>query len=79
MEAKVEAPERDGEEAAMEKADDMAMETKTHTIVRGDTFWELARSYYGDARMWTKIAEANPDARPRRLKIGAELTVPDAK
>lgn len=74
MEAKVE------DDAAMEDKDDaMAMEAKMHTIVRGDNFWKLAKTYYGDARKWRMIAEANPDARARRLRIGSELSVPPEK
>lgn len=76
MEAKIGEPA--GEDASMEKKDDAAMTAKMHTIVRGDNFWELAKTYYGDARMWKMIANANPDASARRLKIGTELTVPPA-
>lgn len=67
MEAKVTEPEGDQDEA---------MEAQIHTIVRGDNFWRLAKNYYGDATMWRMIAKANPDARPRRLKIGSDLTIP---
>ncbi len=67
MEAKV------GDDSSMEMA------AKMHTIVKGDNYWNLAKSYYGDARKWKMIAEANPDAHYRRLKIGSELTVPAAK
>lgn len=76
MEAKVGEPE--GGDGAMEKKDE-AMAAKMHTVVRGDNFWRLARTYYGAGRMWKKIAEANPDASARRLKIGSELTVPPAQ
>lgn len=77
MEAKVEEPA--GDDATMEKKDEAAMEVTMHTIARGDNFWKLAKTYYGDARMWKMIAEANPDARARRLEIGMELAVPPAK
>lgn len=50
----------------------------THVIVRGDTYWDLARTYYGDPAKWSLIAEANPQFAPRRLVIGATLTVPPA-
>ncbi|MEZ5812956.1 MAG: 5'-nucleotidase C-terminal domain-containing protein [Rhizobiaceae bacterium] len=82
MEAKVgdDGMEKKDETMAMEKKDDaMAMETKMHTIVLGDNFWNLARTYYGDARKWHMIADANPDARARQLRVGAEITVPPAK
>ncbi len=58
--------------------EDESVNEKIHTIVRGDNYWNLAKSYYGDARMWRMIAKANPEMRPRRLKIGVELTIPSA-
>ncbi|WP_306118743.1 MULTISPECIES: 5'-nucleotidase C-terminal domain-containing protein [unclassified Roseitalea] len=61
--------------------DDMAAEDamdgmRSHTVVAGDTLWELAREYYGDATMWRTIAQANPDLSSRALPIGAELQIP---
>jgi 5'-nucleotidase len=54
-----------------------AQTTETrHVIVSGDTFWDLAKTFYGDGAAWRKIADANKDMRARRLHIGAELTVP---
>lgn len=34
-------------------------QTKTHTVVSGDTLWGIARKYYGDGSKWTKIYNAN--------------------
>jgi 5'-nucleotidase/UDP-sugar diphosphatase len=53
----------------------LTTETK-HVIAKGDTFWDLAKQFYGDATMWKKIAEANTDMRARRLHVGAELEIP---
>ncbi|MEM9999369.1 MAG: 5'-nucleotidase C-terminal domain-containing protein [Pseudomonadota bacterium] len=50
---------------------------RTHTIVAGDNYWNLAREFYGDATMWPKLREANPDAAARALTIGSELVVPE--
>lgn len=50
---------------------------RTHTISAGDNFWALAREYYGDATMWTKLSEANPDVDAHTLQIGAEIVVPE--
>ena len=47
-----------------------------HVVVSGDTMWDLARTYYGDATMWTKIAEANPSASAKGLMIGQTLAIP---
>ncbi|MBL0371715.1 5'-nucleotidase C-terminal domain-containing protein [Rhizobium sp. KVB221] len=47
-----------------------------HVIVKGDTFWHLARKFYGEGRLWKKIADANNDLRARRLHIGTEINIP---
>ena len=33
--------------------------TKTHTVVRGDTLWDLARRYMGDPFLWPQIYRLN--------------------
>ena len=78
---KVDAPAAAGEKAAtMEKKDgSMAGDRTIHVIVARDNFWDLARKYYGDARMWQKIAEANPDSDANGLVIGQELVIPAAR
>jgi 5'-nucleotidase/UDP-sugar diphosphatase len=53
------------------------MDGKKHTIARGDNYWDLAKEYYGDGTMWTKIAEANPDMNANNLEVGAELVIPN--
>jgi hypothetical protein len=32
---------------------------KTHTIVAGDTLWDLAQTYYGNAYLWPQLWESN--------------------
>ena len=54
-----------------------AVPARTHTVVSGDNFWDLAKQYYGDGQMWGKIAEANPGVDVNDLKIGSELTIPN--
>ncbi|TIV63439.1 MAG: LysM peptidoglycan-binding domain-containing protein, partial [Mesorhizobium sp.] len=44
----------------------------------GDTYWDLAKKAYGDATKWKLISEANKDFKPRRLPLGATLTIPPA-
>jgi 5'-nucleotidase/UDP-sugar diphosphatase len=46
------------------------MAGKEHVITAGDTLWDLAKTYYGDGTMWSKIAEANPSVDPTDLTIG---------
>ncbi|MBB3457815.1 5'-nucleotidase [Rhizobium sp. BK313] len=48
----------------------------THVIVAGDTLWDLAKTYYGDANEWHKLLAANHDLKPRHLSVGRELTIP---
>lgn len=47
-----------------------------HVIVRGDTLWDIAESYYGDGALWQKISEANGRPAPRGLEIGTEMQIP---
>ncbi|MCO6048802.1 5'-nucleotidase C-terminal domain-containing protein [Mesorhizobium sp. RP14(2022)] len=51
---------------------------RSHVIARGDTYWDLAKSLYGDATLWRRIADANPEYRARALPVGATLNVPAA-
>jgi 5'-nucleotidase len=50
----------------------------SHTVAAGDTYWDLAKKAYGDATKWKLISEANKDYKPRRLPLGATLTIPPA-
>lgn len=34
---------------------------RTHTVVKGDSLWAIARKYYGDGNQYTKILNANKD------------------
>ncbi len=49
-----------------------------HTVQKGDTYFALARKYYGDQSKWKKIYDANKDRYPdkNRIPVGAELTIP---
>jgi LysM repeat protein len=38
-----------------------ASEQKTHTVKRGDTLWDIAKSYLGDAFLWPEIYRLNTD------------------
>lgn len=68
-----------GEAAAkseQEAASGGAATPSSHMIVAGDTYWDLAKTYYKDATKWHAIADANPSERPRTLQIGKSLTIP---
>ncbi len=49
---------------------------RTHTIVSGDTFWDLAGAYYGDNNQWMRIRDANPGIDPYALSIGQVIVIP---
>ena len=50
-----------------------------HVVVRGDTFWGLAKRFYNDGHKWKVIADANKQYEPRRIPVGATLTIPPAQ
>ena len=49
---------------------------KRHLLQEGDSFWQLAYDYYGDASRWNLIAEANDIDNPLDLDNGTELIIP---
>jgi len=53
-------------------------ETKTHTVVSGDTLWGIAKKYYGNGSLYTKIYEANSGTikNPNLIYPGQVLTIP---
>jgi 5'-nucleotidase / UDP-sugar diphosphatase len=48
----------------------------THVVAAGDTYWVLAKTLYGDAGLWRKLAAANRRIDPRHLPVGYVLKVP---
>lgn len=54
-------------------------EEKTLHIIRDkESLLSIAVDYYGDARLWHKIADINPQiSDPYDLKIGAEIFIPN--
>jgi hypothetical protein len=57
-----------------------AQESKTHTVVRGNTLWAIAGQYVGDPFQWPRIHEANSGliANPHRILPGWEVLIPGA-
>ena len=54
---------------------------KTHKVVKGDTLYDIARKYYGNGNLYTKIKEANKSKYPSLSKnniiqINWELIIP---
>ena len=69
------APEKPAEAMAEEKPTE-TMAGMEHTIAKGDTLWDLAKSKLGDATKYKAIIEANPGVNPNNLKIGDGLKLP---
>ena len=47
-----------------------------HTVVRGDTLWDLAKKYYGNYYQWQKIQKANGNLNPYALPLGRKIIIP---
>ncbi len=50
---------------------------RQHVVASGDNYWDIAEKFYSDGEKWKLIEEAN-HYKPRRLPIGATLTIPAA-
>ena len=52
--------------------------TQWHEVQKGDTLSKIARHYYGDPSLYTKIFEANKDVLkdPDLIRVGQKLRIP---
>ena len=48
----------------------------THTVDTGDTLYDIAQVYYGDANLFHHIAQANNNLAPNSLIPGQRLVLP---
>lgn len=70
----------------VEEATETSRETKTegsssgkiYTVRSGDSLWSIAKKFYGDGSLYTKIYNANKDviSNPNSLTVGWALTIP---
>jgi nucleoid-associated protein YgaU len=53
---------------------------RIYTIAKGDTLGKIAKQFYGDAKQWKKIHEANKDIikNPDLIYPGQVIKIPDA-
>jgi len=51
---------------------------RTYTVKKGDSLSRIAKAYYGDAREWPRIFEANRERikNPDLIQPGWVLTIP---
>ncbi|MDB5522749.1 MAG: hypothetical protein JWM58_512 [Rhizobium sp.] len=56
-------------------------ESQSHTVVKGDSLWNIAKEILGDGHRFHEIITLNPELRrhPDRLQPGQMLKMPDAK
>jgi nucleoid-associated protein YgaU len=54
------------------------VEAPVHTVAKGETLGAIAKHWYGNAKRYTDIFEANRDklANPDAIEVGQELTIP---
>ncbi|WP_312366795.1 5'-nucleotidase C-terminal domain-containing protein [Ensifer sp.] len=74
--ATTEAPATEAKPAADAAAATPASGPQKHVIAKGDTLWDLAKTFYGDGALWAKISAANGKPAPRHLHVGTELEIP---
>ncbi len=48
----------------------------SHTIVKGDTLWDIAGTYYSKNSLWPAISDVNSLANPNSVPIGTVLVIP---
>lgn len=52
-------------------------ENKTHTVQSGDTLWAIAKKYYGNGALYTKIVAANSGIKnPNVIQVGQVFSIP---
>jgi 5'-nucleotidase/UDP-sugar diphosphatase len=49
---------------------------RKHTVAKGDSFWKLAKTYYGKGHVWQIIANANPGIKAKGLDVGSMIVIP---
>lgn len=64
-------PDPDGADAPQPAA------VRTYTVQKGDNYWKIAKSVYGDPMRMKDLEAANPGIDPKKLQIGDEILLPD--
>ncbi|MCB1263739.1 LysM peptidoglycan-binding domain-containing protein [Mycolicibacterium sp.] len=53
-----------------------APEPRTHTVVAGDTLFNIAKQYLGDGNRYMELAAANNIPNPDHIEVGQVITIP---
>ncbi len=64
------------EEVEVVEVAPVAVEKKTHTVVAGDTLFNIAKQYLGDGNRYMELAQANNIANPDHIEVGQVITIP---
>ena len=54
----------------------VAVEARTHTVVAGDTLFNIAKQYLGDGNRYPELAAHNGIANPDHIEVGQVITIP---
>ena len=54
----------------------VAVESRTHTVVAGDTLFNIAKQYLGDGNRYPELAQLNGIANPDHIEVGQVITIP---
>lgn len=49
---------------------------RTHTVVSGDTLFNIAQQYLGDGNRYMELAQANNIPNPDHIEVGQVITIP---
>ncbi len=55
---------------------EFAAPAEEYTVQSGERLCDIAEKKYGDANLWTLIANANPKVNPSRMRVGQKLVIP---
>ena len=62
--------------APKEETPKPAEKERTYVVQPKDTLWSIAAKFYGDGKLWRKIAEANGITDAKKLSVGKVLKIP---
>ncbi len=70
------APPPEEEKVEIIEVAPVANEVRTHTVVAGDTLFNIAKQYLGDGNRYQELADANNIPNADHIEIGQVITIP---